>query len=207
MTKNLEHTAMPHSSTTGDVSEWMGMRAAGWIWTQPIPRTYGDPLSITKYAEHRAEAPVAAERLYKERDVRALLEDQRAHVAQKACFRVGTQPGATPGTAPDHPPSFAGVGASHSDEGGRASFVAASTIHIVSESDLASAFSGTDFGGADHRQLIEVGVLKKAAGYCCGHTLTEVMIGLGLINRKGGLLKRGVKLLRAAFDPLMRNGG
>lgn len=207
MTQNREHTTKVQASTTEDGSEWLGVRAAGWIWSQPIPRPHGDPLAITKYAERRAEAPDGAERLYRESAVRAMVERQRAHAPNAAWFPVETQPVATPGCAPDQPPSFAGVGANRSDERGCATFVASSTIHIVSESELASAFNGTDFGGADHRKLIEVGVLKKAVGYSCGHTLTEIMIGLGLISRKGVLLRRGRDLLRAAFDELMRNGG
>lgn len=83
----------------------------------------------------------------------------------------------------------------------------ADTTKVVSEHDLEIAFLGTNFGGADHRKLIEVGVLKKACGYCCGHTLTQIMIRLKLIGTRGNLLKRGRELLRAAYDELMLNGG
>ncbi|WP_338881496.1 hypothetical protein WHX56_13925 [Achromobacter veterisilvae] len=83
----------------------------------------------------------------------------------------------------------------------------ADTTKVVSEQDLIVAFAGTDFGGADHRKLIEIGVLKKAAGYCCGHTLTRIMIYMDLINEKGALKRRGRELLRAAYHELMLNGG
>ncbi|MFY2599417.1 hypothetical protein ACOTHJ_21415 [Achromobacter xylosoxidans] len=83
----------------------------------------------------------------------------------------------------------------------------ADTTKVVSEHDLEIAFLGTNFGGADHRKLIEIGVLKKACGYCCGHTLTQIMIRLKLIGTRGNLLKRGRELLRAAYDELMLNGG
>ncbi|CUI82945.1 Uncharacterised protein [Achromobacter xylosoxidans] len=83
----------------------------------------------------------------------------------------------------------------------------ADTTKVVSERELEIAFLGTNFGGADHRKLIEIGVLKKAAGYGCGHTLTKIMIGLNLIGTRGNVLKRGRELLGAAYHELMLNGG
>ncbi|WP_454674874.1 hypothetical protein [Achromobacter pestifer] len=83
----------------------------------------------------------------------------------------------------------------------------ADTTHVVSERELEVAFLGTNFGGADHRKLIEIGAFKKACGFQCGHTLTQIMIGLKLINANGTLLKRGRELLRAAYHELMLNGG
>ncbi|CAB3681298.1 hypothetical protein [Achromobacter kerstersii] len=83
----------------------------------------------------------------------------------------------------------------------------ADTTHVVSERDLEVAFLGTNFGGADHRKLIEIGVLKKACGSHCGHTLTQIMIGLKLTGANGAVLKRGRELLRAAYHELMLNGG
>jgi len=81
------------------------------------------------------------------------------------------------------------------------------TTHVVSERELEVAFLGTNFGGADHRKLIEVGVLKKACGSHCGHTLTQIMIELKLTGANGAVLKRGRNLMRAAYHELMRNGG
>lgn len=83
----------------------------------------------------------------------------------------------------------------------------ADTTHVVSERELGVAFLGTNFGGADHRKLIEVGVLKKACGYSCGHTLTQIMIGLKLTGANGAVLKRGRKLMRVAYHEHMINGG
>lgn len=83
----------------------------------------------------------------------------------------------------------------------------ADTTKVVSERELEVAFLGTNFGGADHRQLIEIGVLKKAAGCHCGHTLTRIMINLKLIGTRGNVLKRGRELLRTAYHELMLNGG
>lgn len=83
----------------------------------------------------------------------------------------------------------------------------ADTTHVVSERELEIAFLGTNFGGADHRKLIEVGVLKKACGYHCGHTLATIMIRMQLVGTNGTVLKRGRELLRAAYHELMLNGG
>lgn len=83
----------------------------------------------------------------------------------------------------------------------------ADTTEVVSERELQVAFLGTNFGGADHRKLIEIGVLKTACGYCSGHTLTQIMIGLKLIGTNRTVLKRGRNLMRVAYSELMRNGG
>ena len=83
----------------------------------------------------------------------------------------------------------------------------ADTSHVVSAAELRTAFLGTDFGGADHRKLIEIGVLKTACGYGSGHTLTQIMIGLKLIGSNATVLKRGRDLMRAAYHELMLNGG
>ncbi|RIJ02178.1 hypothetical protein DXK93_18520 [Achromobacter sp. K91] len=81
------------------------------------------------------------------------------------------------------------------------------TAKVVSEKELETAFHGTNFGGADHRKLIEIGVLKAACGYCSGHTLTQIMIGLKLIGANHNVLKRGRDLMRVAYHELMLNGG
>lgn len=78
---------------------------------------------------------------------------------------------------------------------------------LIPDEELDAAFRGTDFGGMDHRTLLEIGVLKKAAGYHCGHTITQIMCKLRLTNAKGAVLKRGKLLLRIAFHDQMINGG
>lgn len=71
---------------------------------------------------------------------------------------------------------------------------------VVTPPELEAAFLGTDFGGADNRQLLHASVLKKAVGYHCGHTITRVMQDLRLIGKNGNLLERGRMLLRTDAD-------
>ncbi|THJ32382.1 hypothetical protein E8K88_11810 [Lampropedia aestuarii] len=78
---------------------------------------------------------------------------------------------------------------------------------VVSKEELQKAFTNTNFGTDDHRQLLEVSVLKKAVGYHCGHTITVIMGELGLIQKSGLPTKKGQRLLQCAFNDLMRRKG
>lgn len=77
------------------------------------------------------------------------------------------------------------------------------TRAVVSDEALAKAFAGTDFGGHDHRDLLHVAVLKKACGYHCGHTITSIMLELGLIGSTGLPTAQGRRLISLAFHALM----
>jgi len=78
---------------------------------------------------------------------------------------------------------------------------------VIPDQELRDAFANTDFGGVDHRKLLEASVLKKAAGLYCGHTITTIMLELRLIGRNGNILRRGQRLLGEAFKHLMITGG
>ena len=78
---------------------------------------------------------------------------------------------------------------------------------VIPDLELEDTFKGTDFGGADHRKLLETSVLKKAMGYHCGHTITTIMQDMGLINVDGKVLRRGQMVLREAYSHLTLNGG
>jgi hypothetical protein len=67
---------------------------------------------------------------------------------------------------------------------------------IVSDNELEVAFLGTNFGSNNHRKLLEASVLKKAIGYHCGWTITQIMIDLKLINKKYVVLSKGRRLLQ-----------
>lgn len=77
---------------------------------------------------------------------------------------------------------------------------------IVSNEEIDSAFRGTDFGGHDHRKILNQAVLKKAMQYHCGHTITCIMQELGLIGKNGVPTKKGIHLLRVAYHDLVREG-
>lgn len=79
--------------------------------------------------------------------------------------------------------------------------------NTIPEQELEDNFRGTNFGGLDHRKLLESSVLKKAMGYHCGHTITTIMQEMGLINADGKVLRRGQMVLREAYGHLTINGG
>lgn len=78
---------------------------------------------------------------------------------------------------------------------------------VITDDEIEDSFRGTNFGGADHRKLLNTGVLKKAMDYHCGHTLTTIMQDMRLINADGKVLRRGKMLLREAYDYLVLNAG
>ena len=66
-------------------------------------------------------------------------------------------------------------------------------LTIVTDTEIAEAFKGTDFGksNANPRRLLALSVLKKALKYHCGHTITEIMVTMGLTTRSGAVTERG----------------
>jgi len=69
----------------------------------------------------------------------------------------------------------------------------------VTDSEIADAFKGTNFGSVAYRKILEQGVLQVACGYSTGHTLKQIMIGLGLTTQKENVTKKGKKFLLWAF--------
>lgn len=71
--------------------------------------------------------------------------------------------------------------------------------HLTDEF-IERAFTGTDFGGLDHRKLLEQGCLKAACGFYNGHTLTVIMAQIGLTTKqRGQLTVLGKQFLMEAF--------
>lgn len=77
----------------------------------------------------------------------------------------------------------------------------------VSDEDIERVFKNTNFGGADHRKLLEASVFKKMVGYHCGFTITCIMEGLGLIGRTGKPTKKGIEFVRHAYSHLLMVSG
>lgn len=69
----------------------------------------------------------------------------------------------------------------------------------ITDANIAEAFEGTNFGGANHRKLLEQGVLKRLTGYHCGHTLTMILRRLGLTTANDTVTKKGKRFAIEAF--------
>lgn len=69
------------------------------------------------------------------------------------------------------------------------------------------AFEGTNFGRTDYRAFLGYSVLKKACGWHCGWTITQIMIELKLITpTRLQVTKLGKMFLSDCYkDPLHRN--
>lgn len=78
---------------------------------------------------------------------------------------------------------------------------------IISDREIEIAFLGTNFGTANHRELLEVSVLKKLVDYHCGYTITRIMQGLGLIGKTGKVTKKGKLFVREAYHEFMIGKG
>ena len=76
----------------------------------------------------------------------------------------------------------------------------------LSDDEIKKAFAGSNFGTADHRGLLEQGVLKRLTGYHCGHTLTVIMHGLGLTTKGGLATKKGKEFCMSAFYGIKQSG-
>lgn len=78
---------------------------------------------------------------------------------------------------------------------------------VVTDYEIQIAFLGTNFGHTQHREILNASVMKKMLGYHCGHTITVIMKTMGLIRQNGKPTERGVKLLREAYDHLLKVSG
>ena len=76
-------------------------------------------------------------------------------------------------------------------------------VKDVTDAEIAAAFEGTNFGHAHYRELLNVSVLKRLVGYHCGHTITQIMKELGLIGKTEKPTKRGIALVRKAYQHVM----
>lgn len=54
----------------------------------------------------------------------------------------------------------------------------------ITDAVVNDAFDGTSFGRTDFRTILAEVVIKRAAGYHCGHTATKIAKNLKLITEK-----------------------
>ena len=74
-------------------------------------------------------------------------------------------------------------------------------VERVTDADIARAFDGTNFGRTDHKHLLALSVLKKKAlRYHCGHTITQIMVRMGLTTEKGRVTEKGRLFCYEALD-------
>ena len=73
-------------------------------------------------------------------------------------------------------------------------------VELVTDADIARAFEGTNFGRSDHKHLLALSVLKKALRYHCGHTITQIMVRMGLTTEKGRVTPKGRFFCYGALD-------
>lgn len=70
---------------------------------------------------------------------------------------------------------------------------------------IEKAFEGTNFGRTDYREFLGYSVLKIACGWHCGHTITKIIIEMGLITPKNKTLtKLGRMFLSDCYDDPLR---
>jgi hypothetical protein len=71
---------------------------------------------------------------------------------------------------------------------------------IVSDADIDAVWGSANFGGYERRQVVNMGVLKCASGYHQGHTSTQIIAELHLIDKQYKLTPKGRTYLWAAFN-------
>lgn len=75
----------------------------------------------------------------------------------------------------------------------------------ITDEVIMTAFEGTNFGRTDYRAFLGYSVLKKACHSHCGHTITTIMVELGLITPKAHrVTKLGRMFLSDCYDDPMR---
>jgi hypothetical protein len=71
---------------------------------------------------------------------------------------------------------------------------------IVPQDDIDAVWGNANFGGYSRRNVIDLGVLKCASGYYQGHTSTQIITELGLVDKEYKLTPKGRAYLWAAFN-------
>lgn len=82
---------------------------------------------------------------------------------------------------------------------------------VVTDEEIQKVFLGTNFGTKNYhenREILNISLLKKFMDYHCGHTITTIMIELGLISKKTLKPRRkGVLYLRETYGYFVTGKG
>lgn len=70
---------------------------------------------------------------------------------------------------------------------------------IVSDIDLNKEFKGTNFGGANQRDLVKWCLMKMVCGFNDGHTIMCICRDLKLLGKTWKMTKKGKSYLWASF--------
>lgn len=70
---------------------------------------------------------------------------------------------------------------------------------IVTDEEMQKAFANANFGNVPHREMLKYAVLKCAARFHNGFTITLITEELGLRGKNGQLTKKGGRYLYAAW--------
>lgn len=76
----------------------------------------------------------------------------------------------------------------------------------IADAEIESAWGNANFGKPltveQKREFIRCAVMKKAMDYHCGHTITQIMKELGLINKDELPSKKGRTFLQGLYEKL-----
>jgi hypothetical protein len=79
---------------------------------------------------------------------------------------------------------------------------------VVTDEEIDVAFLGTNFGTTNYREILNISLLKRFMDYHCGHTITTIMIELGLISKTTLKPRRkGVLYLRETYGYFVTGKG
>lgn len=73
-------------------------------------------------------------------------------------------------------------------------------LETVTGEEIDAVWGNANFGGTSRRDVIRFGLLKCACGYYQGHTSTQIITELGLIDKDYNLTAKGKHYLWMAFD-------
>ena len=72
--------------------------------------------------------------------------------------------------------------------------------NIIRDEELIEAFGNANFGSISKRDVVKFGLLKCVCGYYQGHTSTQIITELGLINKEYEITAKGRQYLWLAFE-------